>query len=138
VEDVVVLDTNVLFDFLADMETAEETENILINGKGAVSAITVYEMFQGVTSKKHLDQRVSLLSHLHVLDITTRVARKAGKIYTYLREKGFLVSNEDILIAASCIFYKISLLTKNKSHFEHIQGIRLYEARKSFDTQSFF
>jgi len=59
-----------------------------------------------------------LLSHLHVLDITTRIARKAGKIYTYLREKGLLVSNEDILIAASCIFYKIYLLTKSKSHFD--------------------
>ena len=126
-EGVVLLDTGVLFDFLADEEGASETEKILAEGKGGVSSITVYELFRGVESKKHLEERRTLLSFLHVLDVTSRVARMAGRLYTRLKKKGKLVANEDILIGATCVEYNMPLLTGNKRHFEPMPGVRFYE-----------
>ncbi|MEA1911461.1 MAG: type II toxin-antitoxin system VapC family toxin [Spirochaetota bacterium] len=127
-EDVVVLDTDILFAFLGDLETAAETEKILLAGKGSISSITVYELFRGVESKKHLKQRRSLLSYLHSIDLTTSIAREAGLLYTLLRKKGLTVSNEDILIAAACIHDNIPLFTGNRKHFESMPGLRLYNA----------
>ena len=125
-EDIVVLDTVMLFDFLADRGDAQRTEEIVTRGKGAVSAITVYELFRGVASKKHIEQRGTLLSSMHVLEISSKIARQAGIIFTALRGKGITVSNEDILIAATCIHHNLALFTANRNHFEIIQGLRLY------------
>ena len=81
-EGLILLDTCALFDFLADKKDAAGTERILGEGKGAVSSITVYELFRGVLSEKHIEQRSALLSYLHVLDLTAPIARKAaGRIY---------------------------------------------------------
>jgi tRNA(fMet)-specific endonuclease VapC len=126
VEDIILLDTVMLFDFLADREDAERTEEILTRGKGAVSAITVYELFRGVESQKHIEQRSTLLTSLHVLELSSKIARLAGKIFTDLRGKGMTVSNEDILIAATCIHHNLVLFTANRKHFEIIEGLRLY------------
>ncbi len=125
-EDIVVLDTVMLFDFLADRGDAQRTEEIVTRGKGAVSAITVYELFRGVESPKHIEQRGTLLSSLHVLELSLKIARQAGIIFTDLRGKGITVSNEDILIAATCIYHSVPLFTANRKHFEIIQGLRFY------------
>lgn len=125
-EDIVLLDTVMLFDFLADRGDAERTEEILTSGKGAVSAITVYELFRGVESKKHIEQRSTLLTSLHVLELSSKIAREAGIIFTDLRGKGITVSNEDILIAATCICHNVPLFTANRKHFEHMRGLRFY------------
>jgi len=125
-EDVIMLDTGVLIDFLGDRDRAEEAETIIASGKAAVSSISVYELFRGVEGKKHLVQRNSLLAYLHVIDLTAQIAGKAGKLYTQLKKKGRLVHNEDILIGASCIYHHIPLFTGNRKHFEDMLGLQLY------------
>jgi tRNA(fMet)-specific endonuclease VapC len=127
-EDVVVLDTDILFAFLGDQGTAAETEKILLAGRGSISSITVYELFRGVESEKHLKQRRSLLSYLHVIDLTTSIAREAGILYTLFRKNGLTVSNEGILIAAACIHDNIPLFTGNRKHFESIPRLRFYDS----------
>lgn len=125
-EDVILLDTCILFNFLADREKALETERLLGEGKGAVCSITVYELFRGVESEEHLKQRAILLSFLHVIDLTSPIARTAGRIWTKLQKNGLLIANEDILTGAAAVYYGIPLFTENKKHFEHIDGLRLY------------
>src|SRR6056297_3614925 len=126
-EDVIVLDTDILLDFLGNRETAAVTEDILTAGRGAVASVTVYELFRGVESRKHLEQRKRLFSYLHVLDLSSPIAAEAGKMYTFLRKRGSTTSNEDILIGATCIYHSMSLFTGNRRHFESIPGLRIYE-----------
>jgi tRNA(fMet)-specific endonuclease VapC len=125
-EGLILLDTCMLFDFLVDTKGADRTERILGEGKGAVSSITVYEIFRGVESEKHLEQRSTLLSYLHVLDLTAPVARKGAGIFTRLKKQGLLVPHEDILIGATAVHYNIPLLTGDIEHFENIRGLRFY------------
>lgn len=125
-EGLILLDTCALFDFLADKKDAARTERILGEGKGAASSITVYELLRGVESERHIEQRSTLLSYLHVLDLTAPIARKAAGIFTRLRKQGRLVPHEDILIGATAVHYNIPLLTGDIKHFESIRGLKNY------------
>ena len=127
-EDLVLLDTGVLFDFLGDRGVAGEAERILEAGKGAISAITVFELYRGVSSKKHLEQCTKLLSFLHKIDLNEQVARIAGGVYTDLKQVGRLIENEDILIAATSIYYSFPLFTTNKRHFNTIPRVQMHNA----------
>ena len=125
-EDVVLLDTVMLFDFLANKGAAEETEKIMHDGRAAVSAITVYELFRGVESEEHREQRNTLLSFLHVLELNTQIAKTAGLLFTNIRKKGLVIDNEDILIAATGLHYRIPLFTLNMKHFNEFAGLQFY------------
>lgn len=126
-ENVILLDTGILFDFFINGSFAGFTEEILSEGKGCVSSITVYELFRGVRNKKHLEQRQKLLTYIHTLDLNSAIAMQAGKLYTTLRMSGTTIDNEDILIAATAIHHNIEIFTANSKHFEKIEGIRLHQ-----------
>ena len=127
-EDVVLLDTGVLFDFLADRESAATVERILSQGKGAVATVTVYELFRGVVSNKHMKQRTALLSFVHSIDLTSQIAKLAGQLYTSLKANGDPSDNEDILVAATSLYHTIPVFTTNKKHFERVPRLQLYSA----------
>ena len=125
-EDVVLLDTGMLFEFLADRKSAEPVQLILSDGKGAVSSVTVYELLRGVTAKRHVEQRYQLVSLLHTLDLTEQIARVAGRIYTDLKTDGNLIDNEDILIAATSLYHSIPVFTTNQKHLARVPHLRFY------------
>ena len=124
----ILLDTGVLFEFLADRKLAEPVARILAAGKGAVSSVTVYELFRGVQSKRHLQQRAQLLSLVHAIDLTPQIAKLAGKLYADLKASGELIDNEDILIAATSIHHAIPVFTTNRKHFARIPRVQLHTA----------
>jgi predicted nucleic acid-binding protein len=122
----IVLDTCVVLDFLAGVRHADTTEKIIRSGRGAVSAITVYELFNGVTEPKQLEQRSTLLSFVQVMAIDQTVARLAAGICTALKAAGTLIPHEDMLLAAGCIHNTLQLFTTNTRDFEQIEGLTLY------------
>ena len=101
---------------------------ILSAGKGAVSSVTVYELFRGVEVERHLRQRVQLLSLVHTIDLTEQIAKIAGRLYTDLKTDGELIDNEDILIAATSLHHVVPVFTTNRRHFARIPRLRLYDA----------
>jgi predicted nucleic acid-binding protein len=123
----ILLDTGILFDFLADRPGANLVEDILKKGKGAVSTITLYELFRVVQAKKHVEQRHKLSTFLHKIDVTEHIARIAGEIYTDLKSKGNLIDNEDILIGATSLYHRMPLFTSNQRHFNLIPKLLLFE-----------
>ena len=99
---------------------------ILSAGKGAVSSVTVYELFRGVGVERHLQQRIQLLSLVHTIDLTGQIARIAGRLYTDLKTSGKLIDNEDILIAATSLHHGIPVFTTNRKHFSRVPHLQLY------------
>ncbi len=120
-ENVILLDTGIIFDFFIDGPFAGITEELLGAGKGCVSSITVYELFRGVRNKKHIEQRKKLLVYIHTLDLNSVIAVNAGKIYTELRSSGLTVDNEDILIAATAMHHNIEIYTLIKNILKKYQ-----------------
>lgn len=126
-EDLILLDTGILFEFLAGRNEAEIVFSLLSEHKASVAAITVYELFRGVTSEKHGRLRSKLLQFVHVYNLDTPIARRAAEIYSRLKSQGNLIDNEDILISATAIHHKNPVFTMNAKHFSRIPGIHLFD-----------
>ena len=123
--DIVLVDTCVLFDFMGGKDDGNVFEKILLDARVGISVITVYELLRGVRFSKHRLQREQLIGLCKVFDITLTISRKASEIYTDLKQNGRLVSNEDILIGATAIYWKHPIYTLNKKDFKRIKGIEL-------------
>ena len=121
-----VVDTDVIIDFFRDISPAAEVFSELISlEKGAMTAISVFELYAGIEGSKRLRQIETLVQEITVLPLNAIEAAIGGRIYTQLKSKGKLVGTHDILIAAICIANDLPLYTKNIAHFSEIKGIRL-------------
>jgi len=99
----------------------EISENTVIY----ISAVTVYELYMGATTKgKEADVR-TITGNFTVLPFTDAVAQKAAEIYHKLRLNNQMIEFRDIFIAATCIVNELPLLTLNKKHFERVAGLKI-------------
>jgi predicted nucleic acid-binding protein len=124
--DIILLDTGIVFDFFSNKKSSSKTENLLFESRTALSTITVFELFNGVTNVKHIEQREQFVTLCSLIDFTDSIARKASEIYTKLKLSGDLIDTVDIIIAASAMQRKFPLFTTNKKHFDRISGLILY------------
>ncbi len=126
-ENIVVLDTCVLLDFLAGggKTAVTKVERLLLEAKAAISVISVFELLRGVESEKHLAQRNELISLCTVLDLTPQISERAADIYTYLKKRGSLIHMEDILISSTAIHWHYSVMTSNSKDFSRVPGLKL-------------
>lgn len=121
----VVLDTGVIFDFFIDGIYADTIDKLLKANHAVISSITVFELFNGVTIKKHIQDRKSFVSLCDVYSLTSEIALQASNLYTHLRKAGKTFQNEDILIAATAMYYNLPILTDNQKHFSLIKNVKL-------------
>lgn len=126
-ESVTVLDTCVLLDFLGGKRGAivSRVEKLLLEARAAISVISVYELLRGVESEQHISQRRELIRLCTVLDLSPQISERAADIYTFLKKKGTTIHTEDILIAATALYWRHSILTSNTKDFFRIPGISL-------------
>ena len=99
-----------------------------------ISTITIQEYVRGVyylfganneiLNKKLLDAEGDL-ARFSWLDLNYNVAKVAAQIDANLSREGKLIGYADVLIAATAQFYNLSLLTRNKTHFERISNLEI-------------
>lgn len=53
--------------------------------------------------------------------------QRFAAIRAELRRTGRMISDLDIIIAATALQYDLTLLTFNRRHFERVTGLRLYQ-----------
>ena len=122
----ILLDTGIIFDFFAGHPSADKIEVLLKEARAAISAISVFELFNGVINEEHIRQREEFIKLCEIIGFNVAVARKASEIYTVLKKMGRLICNEDIMIAACGLHKDYPLFAVNNSHFAHIPGLILY------------
>lgn len=122
----VIIDTDVLIDFLRGSEKAKAFLLSIINDYDlCCSAITVAEIYAGMRDHEQ-DKTESLIDSLTVLDVTREVAEKAGR---YKRSfKGYNLELDDCFIAATASLNNAFLATGNERHYpmKDIKKIRVY------------
>ena len=64
------------------------------------------------------------LSVKHRAEIPISVWEKTTDVYIALKSKGQLIGNADILIASYCLVNNYTLITRNISDFERIDGLK--------------
>jgi tRNA(fMet)-specific endonuclease VapC len=123
-----LLDTNIciyllkgLFDLDKKIENAE-TENCF------VSEITIAELKFGVENSAHqeknrktINEFVNRFTILPIFNSLEIYAKEKAR----LRKKGKLLDDFDLLIGATAISNDLTLVTRNVSDFERLEGIKI-------------
>lgn len=124
----ILLDTNVVIAFLNGNKSVAEriADNI---EKIALSALVVAELNYGAkasqNASRNLEKLTRLLDVVQIVPFDLECAETFGSIKSRLRNIGKPTGEVDGLIAATAIAHKAVLVTGNKRHFEHIEGLRI-------------
>jgi tRNA(fMet)-specific endonuclease VapC len=125
----VVVDTDVLSALMrGNPSVLRRAQDYLAeHSRLAISMITRYEILRGLKSKGAVRQerefeRFSAIS-IVVLPITEQVIVRAATIYADLSNRGELIPDADVLIAATALVDERHPVTNNERHFRRIPGL---------------
>ena len=92
------------------------------------------ELYEGVYYSRDPEKNEivldTFLSKFPVMEVDRDICQCFGRERGKLRKAGRLIGDFDLLIAATCLCRKLTLLTNNVGHFERIEGLRLISIRK--------
>ena len=124
----IVADTDVLIDALRGRDpAAERIHDELGTGALATTAITAFELRSGTRSGKARREVEKLLAALPILPLDDEAADRAAEARRALEADGAPIGMADYLIAGICVTRAAVLLTRNRSHFDRIEGLQLGE-----------
>jgi tRNA(fMet)-specific endonuclease VapC len=122
----VVVDTSIFIEYLRARDKKNtDLYKIPNNSIIYISAVTLYELLMGATSKQKREDVDLLTEEVIVLPFDREVSLKASEIYHDLRSSNKMIEFRDIFIAATCLVYNLSILTTNVSHFQRIKELRI-------------
>lgn len=128
----ILADTDVLIDFL--MGTQPMASQVLEYSESETlqtSAITCFELLSGAKEGKRGDKVRHLVATISVLPLDREAATRAAAVRQQLTSSGFSIGMADSLIAGIALANGLSLLTRNRKHFEHVEGLRVLELGES-------
>jgi tRNA(fMet)-specific endonuclease VapC len=92
------------------------------------SVITRYEILRGLFAKR-AEKQIAAFDQLcatsRVLPLTDPIVVQAASVYADLQRRGELISDADILIAATAITHGLAVVTNNESHFRRIRSLQI-------------
>ena len=106
----------------------ERLKELDIYGLG-LSIISLAELYTGMYRSDDISLAIEgmeeFLSYVTILNINDDICRKFGEENARLREKGQMIEDFDLMIAATCLHYDLKLLTNNRRHFERTEGLEI-------------
>jgi tRNA(fMet)-specific endonuclease VapC len=121
-----VADTDVLIDFLADRGPAAQRVAIeLQSGVFVTTAITRFEMLAGARDRTSEGLLRRLLDSMTALPLDRDSADRAADVRRRLEAKGEGIGMADSLIVGIVLSHDGMLLTRNRRHFERVDGLKL-------------
>jgi tRNA(fMet)-specific endonuclease VapC len=126
----VILDTSIIVALLKNEEEAKMKISSLETSGERISttAITAYELLKGAQISSRSEENTAkvreLISTLNVLGLSMRACEEASTIYKELRNKGSMIGEFDILIAAIARTFEEKLVSRD-DHFKRIEGLEV-------------
>lgn len=125
-----LLDTDWIIQVFGKREPATHTLRMLADSQMHVSLVTVGELYDGafatVNPQGQLVGVRRFLDHYHVINLSDPIMEQFAEIRAFLRRRGQLIPDFDLLIAATALHHDLTLLTLNLRHFERIPDLRIY------------
>jgi len=99
-----------------------------------ISTITIQEYLRGIyylfgNKLDQIDEKLTKaegdLVRFSWIDLNYNIAKAAAQIDADLTRKGMQIGYADVLIGATAQFYQLTLLTRNKNHFERIPSLKI-------------
>lgn len=124
-----LIDTDWVIDYLRGQRSAIELVGSLSPHRPAISVITFAEVYEGIyfgSDPEHFERAfLRFLDVAEVFGITMDVARRWAMLKGNLRRVGQLIPHEDLFIAATALHHDLTLVTRNRRHFERIPDLRI-------------
>ncbi len=120
------IDTSIAVDILrgTDLKTSDRFSKISKAHGIYISCITVAELYKGAFLSEKQEENLQLVrdfvDSFEVLWIDGQACRGFGKQFAELHEKGKIVGEFDLLIAAIANSNGMKVITKNRKDFERI------------------
>ena len=98
-------------------------------GRLYVSVLTVGELLSWVFRKnsppKYQHGLMGMMSDVSVLEVTQDVAWRFGEIRAELLDRGQPIASMDLMIAATALVHRLTVVTHNTKHFTHVPGLTI-------------
>ena len=107
----VVLDTNVIIDYLIGKEDVVREINSYRKDELSTTFVNVYELLKNATRKIMED----VIQNLRVYQSNELSAREAANAYNELRSIGKMMSDSDLMIFGICVANDEVLITQDKA-----------------------
>lgn len=126
-----LLDTNILSEFYR--KNANVRQHIIRHQDNTLhtSSVVMAEIYFGIENCLRYEDKLNLISFYSPLEKDLKIINfdlKSAKIYARLkrtlRQKGRPVEDFDLIIAATCLAYGLTLVTKNGRHFADIEELQ--------------
>lgn len=127
-----LLDTDWIIDYLKGKQTAVALLQRHAADNLAISVMTYGEVYEGIYFGRN--RRISeagfrqLLLGIVVLPLNRPNLRRFAQVRGDLRNRGEIIGDPDILIAATALHHKLTLVTQNLRHFQRVTDLQLYQA----------
>lgn len=123
-----LIDSDVIIDALDDRFGARAALDVIGPQHLSISVISVGELLEGMQPARVSSARrqafESFLEPLQLRVVDARIMVRFAAIRSELRQRGNLIADFDIVIAATAMENNLTLLTRNQKHFGHIAGLR--------------
>ncbi len=117
-----LIDSSVLIEIIRGNTQLDDASTYFINSVVYAEVLYGY-LYTGHTERQFTEQ----LSKLNI--ITLQVTAETASIYTrkklYLNKQGMPIPDNDMFIAATCIEYKLRLLTLDFKHFKRVPDLKI-------------
>lgn len=125
-----LLDTDILSAIMRRNPQGTERARLYLeqHRRFTFSVITRYEVLRGLLAKEAAKQLAAfdqLCTTSRVLPVTDTIIVQAASIYADLYQRGELISDADILIAATAITHGLAVVTNNERHFCRVPNLRI-------------
>jgi len=126
-----IVDTDILSDVLrAKNETVMRRALAYLqeHGRLSISAISVFEVVRGRHQANQIDRAMQFLAWTataEVVPFDAECARRGGEIAGALLRSGTPLGVADVLIAATAIVHRATLVTANMTHYQRLVAFGL-------------
>ena len=128
----IIADTDVLIDYLAGTQPAADQVIVYAESDSLqTSAITCFELLSGARDGKRGDRVRRLVAAIPVVALDREAATRAATVRQRLARSGISIGMADSLIAGIALVNNLPLLTRNRKHFENVEGLRLLPIGRS-------
>jgi tRNA(fMet)-specific endonuclease VapC len=125
-----LIDTDWVIDHLNHIDHVTRRLEELAPEGLALSIISLAELYEGVYYSRDPIESAAALQRfldpeLTILGLDEETCKIFGKERGRLRTAGLLIGDCDLLIGATALRHRLTLLTNNRRHFERIEGLRM-------------
>jgi tRNA(fMet)-specific endonuclease VapC len=124
-----LLDTDWSIDYLHRVDRVVQRLGELTEESLGLSVISLAELYEGVFNSTNPERNErelqDFLRDVSIIPLDLETCRIFGRERGRLRRAGSLISDLDMLIAATALRHHLTLLTNNRRHFERVDGLAI-------------